>query len=123
VVHGNEKRHSSTCSDICVGIDASDCHGFIHRCVDPVSNFKVVECFGGTCRVASTCAQLGLPSVSYELTRSPHENCMSYKHTRDIRDGIIQGKIGVLWLGVMCGSWSLARRGNPDYSGWPPPVT
>jgi hypothetical protein len=121
-VQGNENRHSNSAFELCHGIVACAKHGFIHRCVDPISGFKVVECFGGTCRIASSCALQGVLSESYEITRSPFEDCMSLSHTRYIKNGVVSGGIGVLWLGVMCGSWTLARRGNPDYSGWPPPL-
>lgn len=32
------------------------------------------------------------------------------------------GSVLGVWLGITCASFSLARRGNPNYSGWPPPL-
>ena len=47
---------------------------------------------------------------------------MSSGATDFICSSIIAGCFMCVWLGVMCSSWSRARRGKSDYSGWPPPL-
>lgn len=107
------------------GRPAANGHGFVHELpgqTRPVCRQRFVEAFAGTCGVARAVTSLGVPAESYEIERSPREDLLSATVTRVLRNDIECGRIGCLWFGITCASWSLARRGKPDYSGYPPPL-
>ena len=98
-------------------------HGFLHNAVKSISRRKFVECFAGTARLSNAVARCGIHAESYEISRdSVFENCMSKNVCSRILSEISTSLICCLWLGMICFSWTRARRGNPDYSGWPPPL-
>jgi hypothetical protein len=107
------------------GEPARNGHGFVHALPvsrRPLCRQRFVEAFAGTCGMARAMASLGVPSESYEIERSSREDLLSASVTRVLRRDIELGRVGCLWFGITCASWSLARRGKPDYSGYPPPL-
>ena len=111
----------------CKGVKASLESGFKHEIVArPGVAVKdkrcVVELCAGTCRIAQACARAGVPSQSFEIERNRIEDICS-KHFRcNFEINAKKNSYRAIWIGMTCASFSLARRGKPDYSGWPPPL-
>jgi len=85
-------------------------------------NGAFLECCAGSCRLAQSSASLGIPSESYEILRDKREDICSYIFLKNLKSRIANKYVCGVWLGITCASFTLARRGNPDYSGWPPPL-
>ena len=108
---------------MCKGIRSSAHQAFVHECIRPVTSMKFVECFAGTSRLSSQVSRSGIPSESYEIPRHDvFDNFMSKIVSAKVLQDISNSSTSCLWLEVMCASRSLAQRGKPDYSGWPPPL-
>jgi len=71
--------------------------------------------------MAKALAKRGVPAESFEISRSLFEDITSAQFIRNFTTRINTGILAV-WIGITCASYSRARRGNPDYSGWPPPL-
>ena len=63
-----------------------------------------------------------MPAESFEIQRNKHDDVTKPKVFSRFKKLVTQGKVSGLWLGLTCASFSRARRGRPDYSGWPPPL-
>jgi hypothetical protein len=119
----NEHRHPELLSEILAGSPASSGLGFKHVVSGrAVTKRYMVECFSGTSRMAQSFAQNRIPAYSFEITRDANEDVMSALNTGRIMHDMKQQLLFFCWLGVMCASWSRARRGNPNGKGWPPPL-
>lgn len=90
--------------------------------IAPITHARFLECCAGTCRLARACCHVGIPSESYEITRDKHEDICSGNFLVSLKKRISLKHVLGIWLGITCASFSLARRGKPDYSGWPPPL-
>jgi hypothetical protein len=97
-------------------------HGFGQRHL--VGSFKkrFLELFAGTCHLSSAFASAGYQAESWEIARSTKEDILSPSNSTALFARLRSGAFAAVWLGLTCGSWTLARRGKPDYSGWPPPL-
>jgi hypothetical protein len=117
----NERRHPVLLSEAVAGLPAAAGLGFKHFSSGKAVTAKyMIECFAGTARMAQAFADERIPAYSYELTRDSNEDVMSALNTDRILLDMKQQLVFFCWLGVMCSSWSRARRGNPDGKGWPP---
>ena len=120
---GGESRAVALSSECSIGIAATKSHGFIHKLiVHPIVSQSFLECCAGTCRIARACAQIGIPSESFEIQRNKLESICSGHFWRSFSRRIQEKGISGIWNGITCASFCRARRGNPDYSGWPPPL-
>ena len=63
----------------------------------------------------------GVGSSSFEVTRDNEDVLLPANTTRLLED-MKSGRLLAGWSGIPCASWSLARRGPADYSGYPPPL-
>jgi hypothetical protein len=104
------------------GIHASEKHGFIHLVKHPVSQKHFVEKFAGSAILSHTCAQNNIRSMSFEITRNALEDVACERVFHNFRLLLEKNLVAMLWLGITCASWSRARRGNPNYTGYPPPL-
>ena len=71
---------------------------------------RFVELFAGTCRLARAAAKRGVSAYSYELTRSTSENVLDKSCTAFLLAAIGRGAVAGLHAGIVCASWSRARR-------------
>ena len=121
--YGGESHTLNISSHRGVGKGASGGHGFVHRMYRaPITQSVFLECCAGTCRLARACCAAGVPSESFEIVRDKHEDICSGNFLVALKHRVSIRKLLGVWLGITCASFSLARRGNPDYSGWPPPL-
>ncbi|CAE8737419.1 unnamed protein product [Polarella glacialis] len=117
---GHEVRHPAAA--ILSGIGGAAGSGYGQRHLSGASRTRFLELFAGTCRLSQTAADCGIQAESWEIARSQHEDIMTTVNTASLYARLRAGSFCGIWLGVTCGSWTTARRGNPDYSGWPPPL-
>ena len=82
----------------------------------------VCEMMAGTRRVATAAANAGWWACSFEIEGHPDEDVLS-KEVNDWFDEVAAaGLIALLWIGLVCSSWSRARRNTSGKRGFPPPL-
>ena len=108
----------------CGGRRATRLHGFIHHTRKPPSTRspEFVEWCSGTSRLSTAAAEAGIVSESFEVTRSYLENVLSRWVKKRMRALINQGNLKMVRIGIPCGSFTRARRNDPNGRGWPPPL-
>ena len=121
--YGGESCSVSSSSGRGKGLRAVDGGGFMHVMKQaPICHGAFFECCAGSCRLAQSCAIAGTPSESYEISRDKREDICSGTFRKNLKSRIANKSLAALRLGITCASFTLARRGNIDYSGWPPPL-
>jgi hypothetical protein len=96
--------------------------GFQHRCRGVKKGKAFLELCAGTCRVSNALSYIGCRAESFEITRNPQENILLEVNRTSLKRRIENGEIGGIFIGITCASFSRARNGKADYSGWPPPL-
>jgi hypothetical protein len=94
----------------------------VHGSPDALTSKRFIELFAGSCRVSLAVARLGIQSESFEILRSLIEDVTSVENTSSLLNRIQRRRVGCLWAGIACASWSRARRGKGYGHGFPPPL-
>ena len=81
-----------------------------------------VELMAGSQRIASSLAAAGLESVSLELADSAEEDALGGKFSSWMKAMLAASLLRVVWIGLVCATWSRARRNTSGKKGWPPPL-
>ena len=78
-----------------------------------------VELFSGSGRVAKRWRQLGFGTLEFDVRKGPQYDLTNPVVLRILQGWITSGVIAVIWIGVPCSTWSLARRGKAGRPGGP----
>ena len=82
----------------------------------------VCELMAGTRRIAQAAAKAGLHACSFEIDGHPEQDVLSNVNTAWVDQHIDNRKLALLWIGLVCASWSRARRNTSGKPGFPPPL-
>eukprot|EP00959_Pyramimonas_sp_CCMP1952_P229466 4797711-Pyramimonas_sp.AAC.1 len=74
----------------------------------------------GSRRLSAACVRAGLAMRSFECVDSELEDAMHPEVARLLL-GLARRELKFVWIGLVCASWSRARR-NPRPGGWPGPI-
>ena len=83
--------------------------GRLHQAADRAGQI-FVELMAGSRRIAHACANRGVTAVSFDIADDFRENCMTLAAFKWLRGLQQSKKLFGIWLGVVCASWSIARR-------------
>jgi hypothetical protein len=101
----------------------STCLGRVHppRGGDPDAPV-FVELMAGSRRMAHAAARQGAWGVSFELADDAREDVMASANMRWLRSLPGTCRVAAIWIGLVCASWSRARRNTSGKPGWPGPL-
>lgn len=72
--------------------------------------------------MAASAASHGAWGVSFEIADSPSEDVLSRHSKAWLCDVASAGLLCAIWIGLVCASWSRARRNTSGKRGWPGPL-
>ena len=72
---------------------------------------EFVELMAGSRVLSRAFRGAGAPSRSYERGDDPLEDCMHPQLDRDLDAKIDRDEVLMIWMGLVCSTWSLAARG------------
>ena len=81
-------------------------------------NMWVIEIFSGCARLSQSCADAGFYVIAFDIEYNHGCNVLSSHLETKLRSFIEQFKVAMVWFGLPCSSWSLARK----WDGGPPPL-
>ena len=81
-----------------------------------------VELKAGSRRMAHAFAKAGSWAVSFEIADAPHQDVLNTHNRRWLQSLVKTGYCRMVWIGLVCASWSLARRNVSGKPGFPPPL-
>ena len=98
--------------------------GQLHLPRQPASSRLVIDLMAGTRGVARAAARAGLVARSWELEASPLQDAMRPSVQKQIRELAGCGRLALVFIALVCTSWSRARRGPRVRTrpGWPGPI-
>jgi hypothetical protein len=100
-----------------------DCLGTVHLPVGPLIRPGIfVELMAGSRRMALAVAKTGVLSVSFEVAGHPEQDVLSAHSRSWLRRVLASGLFHGVWIGLVCSTWSLARRNTAGKPGWPAPL-
>jgi hypothetical protein len=83
------------------------------------------ELMAGSRGLSHAVCRAGCPATSWEIQDSPFEDVLHHKNRAHLKNQMDHGLIRALWYGLVCATWSSARRNRKSpYTGrgWPPPL-
>jgi hypothetical protein len=81
------------------------------------------ELMAGSRRVATACCKQGVTAYSWEIADNSCEDCLHPKAVASLTDSMERGDVACIWIGLVCASWTRARRNTRGYGhGFPPPL-
>ena len=81
-----------------------------------------VELMAGSRRMAHAFAKAGSWAVSVEIADAPRQDVLNTRNRRWLHSLMKAGLCRIVWVGLVCASWSLARRNVSGKPGFPPPL-
>ncbi len=81
-----------------------------------------VEFMAGSRGIARAVARAGITSVSFDIVDHPEQDVMSVAYRRLLDRAFDSGFLVGLWIGLVCSTWSMARRNTTGRRGWPAPL-
>lgn len=71
-----------------------------------------MEIFAGTARMANAFAEAGVNAESWEVRDGPGGDFLRRNNRRRLERAIRKGGVGLVWFGMDCDTWSIARRND-----------
>ena len=81
-------------------------------------NMWVIEIFSGCARLSQACADAGFYVVAFDTEYNQGCNVLNHHLEAQLRIFIALFPVALVWFGLPCSSWSLARK----WDGGPPPL-
>ena len=96
--------------------------GTLHAPSGASDRSAAVELMAGARRMAHAFANAGSWAVSFEIADAPRQDVLNTRNRRWLQSLVKTGYCRMVWVGLGCASWSLARRNVSGKPGFPPPL-
>ncbi len=67
-------------------------------------------------------AKRGYLAVSFDIVDHPEQDVLSPENWRWVNRVVDRGALVGVWIGLVCSTWSMARRNASGKKGWPAPL-